>query len=442
VLAFSALGNFASGVATVGSFFLAESAWGFSTAENFRLGVLLGVTYTLAAWRAGPVLRALSRHAGGLSSRGALAAMSLALGALCLLPYFARGKWVLYLFIGLYAPITGIFWPLVESYLSGGRSGEGLRRALGGFNVTWSGSLALAMWIVAPHVASRPFAVFLALALVHVASLALVPLLERDPGRHVEEQHHAPASYRALLSGHRILLVATYLALFAASPWLPAILERIAVLPEWRTALGSVWMPARVAVFWLLGRWHGWHGRWAMGGSGAVLLALGFVLTVAAPELAAALTGSDPGADPLARSVALAVLVAGQLAFGAAVAALYTANLYDTLVVGEAAVDAGGAHEGLIGLGYTLGPVLGWSASGLASAGVLSPRAADIAVLVLVAALILAAGALAWRSVRRASRGVPSGNDRHGLAVADRDRPAALERHALQEERQVERRQG
>lgn len=392
VLSFTALGNFAAGVATMGIFFVAESAYGFTTGENYRLGLLLGGTYALAAWQAGPLLRAFSRHAGGLSSRAALAAMTLVLGALCLLPWRVREEWALYLFVALYTPITGVFWPLVESYLSGGRRGEELRRAIGSFNVTWSASLALAMWIVAPHVAARPLEIFLAMALVHATSLVLLLCLGRDPGQHLEETHPARARDRALLAGHRILLVASYVVLFATSPWLPEILDQLAVAPAWRTALGSLWMLARVCVFWALGRWHGWHGRWSLGGFGTVLLALGFALTVAAPRCAAA------GPDGLG----LAALILGQVAFGAAIAGLYTANLYYTLEVGETSVDAGGSHEGLIGLGYTIGPLLGWSASGLTSAGVLPADWTDTTVLIAVLVLTLAAGCWAWSAVRRA----------------------------------------
>jgi len=395
VLAFTAISNFATGVATVGVFFLAQSAYGFTTEENYRLGLLLGVTYALAAWRAGPIVRAIARP-GGRSSRMALAWMALAMAALCALPYLAAergpegriagGRWAIYLFVALYTPITGVYWPLVESFLSGGRRGEGMRRAIGAFNVTWSASMSLAMWIVAPLVETRPLEILLFLAPVHVASLALLVPFGRDPGRHEEEAHAVPASYRALLGGHRILLVAGYVVMFGLTPYLPELLQRLRVDETWSAALGSVWMAARVGVFWLFGRWQGWHGRRAVGAIGAALLALGFALAVGSPYLGA--------------GVGLAVLIAGQVLFGVALAALYTANLYYTLEVGQAAVDAGGSHEGLIGLGYSIGPLLGWTAHGLASAGALPAGRSNELVLATIEVLTLTAAWWAWRVTR------------------------------------------
>jgi MFS family permease len=47
------------------------------------------------------------------------------------------------------------------------------------------------------------------------------------------------------------------------------------------------------------------------------------------------------------------------LAFlGAGIGAVYAAALYYAMEAGPAAVESGGKHEGMIGLGYTAGPVL------------------------------------------------------------------------------------
>lgn len=396
MLAFSAASNFASGVATVGIFFLTERAYAYTTGENYLLALLLGGSYALAAWKAGPLVRTLARP-GGTSSRGALALMALALGALCTLPWLVRERWVPFLFIALYTPITGVFWPLVESFLSGGRRGERLRHAIGAFNVTWSGAMALAFLFVSPLLKAHPLDVLLGLAGVHLASLLALPAFGRDPARHLEEAHEHPASYRALLAGHQVLLVASYLVMFALTPYLPALLEELDVAPGWRAALGSLWMPARVASFWLFGRWHGWHGKRWVGWGGAVLLALGFALVVLAPTFGT-------------RELGLASLVAGQVAFGLGLAGLYTANLYYTLEVGEAAVEASGSHEGLIGLGYTLGPLCGALTSGMAALGWISASAANALVLGLV--LTQVAGAAGWALY--ATRGV--GSDRTDAA--------------------------
>jgi hypothetical protein len=55
----------------------------------------------------------------------------------------------------------------------------------------------------------------------------------------------------------------------------------------------------------------------------------------------------------------LAMVLAGEVVFGAASGFVYTAALSYAMVVKNASVDAGGAHEGLIGLGLGLGPLAG-----------------------------------------------------------------------------------
>ena len=91
----------------------------------------------------------------------------------------------------------------------------------------------------------------------------------------------------------------------------------------------------------------------------------------------------------------------GELLFGAAAGFLYTAALYYAQVVQNASVDAGGAHEALIGLGYALGPAAGLIGSALAhGAGPGSPgymQGMSIATLPLVAACSCAA---LWQLLR------------------------------------------
>ena len=59
-------------------------------------------------------------------------------------------------------------------------------------------------------------------------------------------------------------------------------------------------------------------------------------------------------------------MVTGELLFGTAAGFLYTAALYYAQVVQNASVDAGGAHEALIGVGYALGPGAGLVGTALA----------------------------------------------------------------------------
>jgi hypothetical protein len=62
----------------------------------------------------------------------------------------------------------------------------------------------------------------------------------------------------------------------------------------------------------------------------------------------------------------VSAVIGGELLFGTAAGFLYTAALYYAQLVQNASVDAGGAHEALIGVGYALGPGAGLIGTALA----------------------------------------------------------------------------
>src|SRR5262245_38560216 len=69
VLAYTALASFAAGTATLSVFFVtARAPYGFTPAQQYALGLLVGVMYTLGALSASVVRRAFL--AAGGSSRG------------------------------------------------------------------------------------------------------------------------------------------------------------------------------------------------------------------------------------------------------------------------------------------------------------------------------------------------------------------------------------
>src|SRR5690606_37811744 len=116
-----------------------------------------------------------------------------------------------------------------------------------------------------------------------------------------------------------------------------------------------------------------WHGRWGallLGGAG---LAVGFVMIIIAPNAL--------------------VLLSGLAIFGGAQGLVYFAALYYAMTVGRGAVDAGGMHEGLIGLGYAIGPALGLASIGLVSLEVVQWPMEGV--LITLALLMLAGGSVA-----------------------------------------------
>jgi hypothetical protein len=355
------------GVVTTGFSFLADSAYGFTPVQNYGLGLMQGVLYVVAALTAGPVLGWLMRVAPGMSHRTALGGLMVGLGLLCVLPVAARaasggsgGAWGLWVLIGGYSALTGALWPIVESYMSGGRRGGELRRAAGLFNVVWSSALVAAFWVMGPLKRDYSLELVLGVAGLHLVCLALLPLFARTPAAHVHEDHAAaPEVYSRLLGVFRTQLVTSYMVYSAITPFLPLACRELQLVEGWQTPIAATWLLTRVLTFALLQSWHGWHGRWMTTGVGAAALVLGFVAVVIAP-----LVGDAAG-----RAVGITSLVGGLGVFGVGMGVIYCAAIYYAMSVGNAEVDAGGKHEALIGLGYGGGPVCGLAAIWAQSAG-------------------------------------------------------------------------
>ncbi len=360
VLAFTFLNSLGTGAVTTGLFFLTKAAFDFGPIKNFLLAALMGAAYIAGAAGAAPGLRLLARRSSRVSTRGVVATLMLALAALCALPLAAgvvtgikpAPEWSAWVFGLVYLPLTGILWPIVESYLSGGRRGQGLRKATGAFNICWSGALVVAYWAMAPLLEGRALLVILGLGVIHLICLPIGWRMGQEPGRHLEEDHEPhPGNYPALLRVFRILLPMSYVVLASLAPYLPDALDRLGVAPLWAPVVASIWLLTRVLTFWGLERWQGWHGRWSIPVVATTLLLLGFALAVLSP-LFGPMTESGLG-------LGLPAMVLGLIVFGIAHATIYCGALYYGLEVGQAQVDAGGWHEALIGVGYTAGPLLG-----------------------------------------------------------------------------------
>lgn len=400
VLALTFLGSVGTGAVTNGIFFITSSAMGYGRRENLWLGVVFGATYIAGALLAGPGLRALARRSARVTTRGVMGGVLGTMGVVCMLPLLARetspgliegAVWAMVL---VYSPCTGVLWPIVESYLSGGRSGKALRSAIGRFNIVWSFALVAAFWAMAPLLDTRPFWILAGLGAIHLGMVGMVFLLPPEPAKHAEGHEPHPPVYDALLALFRVLMFAAYLILSAVNPVLPIITDRLSVGVAWQLPVASAWLTARVGIFVLFERWHGWHGKWWTPWAGLASMVLGFALTVFSPAVGGA-------------GVGLWILLAGLGLMGVGVAAIYCGALYYAMAVGSAEVDAGGKHEAVIGLGYTAGPMLGVVALGLSSAGGTDPdpEAFRVWSIVLISLASAGIGAWGWRVASRRRTG-------------------------------------
>ncbi len=408
ILAVVFFGSLGTGVVTNGIYFITEHGYRFTPRDNYLLGIVLGVTYIAGSLGAGPILRCLAASERA-TARAAVGLIFMLLGLLCGIPLLFRGAtsaWPLWLLIVLYTPLTGVLWPLMESYVSGGRRGHALRRAIGVFNYTWAGAIIPAYLLITPLLKGdetpgaaasgaplRPAVGIALLGVTHLLTIALLTKFTREPGRHLALEHEShPPSWARLLATFRILLPTSYIVLTALLPFLPHAFDRLGVPTQWHMFLAATWLAARVGTFVVLERWHGWHGRWYPVVLGGVLLLLGFGVTVLAPSV------PEPGAG------ALAATAAGLACFGIGMAIIYSGALYYAMEVGNAEVEAGGTHEALIGLGYTAGPLLGLVAVGAEASGWLPARSFEIALLAAVALVAVVAAAVAsWRTWRLAA---------------------------------------
>ncbi|MEQ1892574.1 MAG: hypothetical protein ABL998_08545 [Planctomycetota bacterium] len=383
-LGLTALASFGAGTATLGIFFVTEEAYRFSPAQQYAFGLLVGLTYTLAALGASRARRFAARR--GLDARAFLALLSFGMAALMCVPLVTSSAAALYAVIALYSPLTGLFWPLVEGYVSGGRRGGALRSAIGRFNLTWSSTLVVSFLAVPPLLGVSSARVFAAIVVAHLASTLFLLGLAREPAEHEDDEAHAvPANYPQLLAVHRVLHAVSYLVMYALTPYLPELLTSIGVPKLEQGLVAATWLAVRVVAFFVLERWHGWHGRGSFAVMSIAATLLGFALAVLAPQWGDA-----------ARSA----LIAGLALFGAGLAGLYTAALYYVFEVGGS--DGGGSHEALIGLGYSIGPSCGLAVCALEGAGVIGATQRDGVLLAVVSALALGGAWLGWRR-----RGLP-----------------------------------
>lgn len=375
------LGSLGTGAVMNGLYFLSTNVYDFGRVANWTLAIVASVAYVLAALYSGPAIRCIQRAVPGCSMRTILAVQTAMMALACALPYFVQQAWTIWVFGIVYSVLSGALWPIVESFLSGGRRGSELRRATGGFNIVWSLAVAFSFWGMALIIEQAPLRIIALLGLVHLLTLPLLAAFPREPGRHHElHAYHDPAEaerYRRLLHGFRLLLLVSYAAMSAIGPVLPLRLTELEVPLARQTLIASIWMTVRIAVFALMMVWGGWHGRIrTMVWSSAAMLS-GFALAMVGPGLISVMAG-------------LALL-------GIGVGAAYSAAIYYAMEVGDAAVDAGGKHEALIGVGYLAGPGLSLiAAAGIKAGWIANPVWLDVAAAIAVSGLAVVLIALAF----------------------------------------------
>jgi hypothetical protein len=328
-----------------GAYFFTHDIRGFSQAQNLWLALFVGVTYIGGAYNSQRVTVRFGERRTLVSILGALAGLHV------LLAYISSSVFLVGT-LAVVAWLQGSMWPIFESYISAGETPADLGRVLSRYNISWALSTAPALFLAGLLITSGfPWLLFVvAAALFSLVLLSCLAFPKAPP--HFDEEHPArPPSallehYRGLLVAARFAMLGSYMMMYVLAPLMPEIMRNVGFGTAAAARAAGVLDIARLASFLGLFVYAGWHGRKTPIFCSILALPIGFGI---------ALFGSS----------ALSVL-SGEVLFGAAAGFLYTAALYYAQLVENASVDAGGAHEALIGVGYALGPSAGLVGTALA----------------------------------------------------------------------------
>lgn len=322
-----------------GIYFFSNQQLHFSGMENLWLALAWGVLYVAGAMG--------SHRLSQWVKEGPLLALTIFGQLLCHsgMIWWATGAWGLTLGFVAVAFLNGTKWPLLESYVSAGKTPSQAARSIGQFNVSWAISVPLALFLTGPILTSpMPWGIFLLPAAINAVCLFLLRPLPLRPVHLPADHPERPNAdllrrIRGLTSSSRWLMFCSYCAMFILAALMPDILDKLNVSKSIAPGYSGVLDIVRVLAFVILQLYVGWHWR--------------------VSPLAAAMVGLPVGFFLILFGGSLGAVLGGEIVFGLAMGMTYYAALYYAIVEKNASVDAGGAHESLIGLGMGLGPAAG-----------------------------------------------------------------------------------
>lgn len=338
VLGLTMLASIGTGVIWNGVPFIAEAEYSYTQTQTLLMYLVIGLTYIGGAITAARFLKFIERW---MTARTLLLLILIIQSVICLGPLVVKAPWILWVVVGITSLLASFLWPIIESYLTAGRHGHEMRRAIGWWNVVWTSSVAASLWFMAPFLNTNAQFAIVALGGFNVVALITLFWFKRNPGTHDKElsQESITPEYPFLLHTVRVLLPLSYVLNAALAPLLPYLFNRLEIDVLWKTPAAATWMVVRVFAMVAMWRLGFWHGRWGTLFLGGLLITIGFGVIVLTPSLL--------------------ILLIGLGIFGAGMGVIYYAALYYAMSVGKAQVDASGKHESLIGIGYAIGPAAG-----------------------------------------------------------------------------------
>ncbi len=332
---------------TRGVYFFTEQHFGFTRGQNLLLAVCHGTIYTI-----GGLLS--HRIASMADERTVLRCVTLSLSISALIPALWPRPAVVIVCYVVMSLVSGSMWALMQSYVSAGRSTRNASRAIGLFNITWAAMVPLSVASVGPLLALEALPGWpqllppLMFALPAVAGFVALWLARPLPLRpaYLPDDHpdRLPAAltqrYAALLLSSRAVMFVGCAVIFILVPQVPVIFKQRFDLPvQLASPLAALLDLARWLAYALFMATMFWHGR------PSVLI---FAMVALPVGLLAALLGQH-----------WTIVAVGELLCGAGVGVAGAVAIYYAMQLKNAAVQAGGYHEAVIGLGFAFGPLAG-----------------------------------------------------------------------------------
>jgi predicted MFS family arabinose efflux permease len=338
-------------------YFLFRDRFGFNDKENLGLASLIGLIYMFASWQAGRFAQRCGHFTSlkigfcvmvaGLVAGSQIHSLAWEIAAACVVN------------VGMC-----FIWPVLEALVS---EGEHAARAVGIYNITWAATNAAAYFIGGTLIVTFGYQSMFYLPLVFIlVQLGLVCWLEKIHGAFAGERNEqlpydanrpSPARARNFQRMAWLANPFAYIAINTLLAVIPGIAAKFRMSPMLAGFVCSLWCFVRLGTFVLLWRWPGWHYRFRWLVTAFAILILAFAAILVAPNLA--------------------VLIAAQIFFGAAIGLIYYSSLFYSMDASDTKSEHGGIHEAAIGAGNFIGPAVGAAALQFA---VQSPNAGAYAV--------------------------------------------------------------
>ncbi len=324
-----------------------------------------GLIYTLSAFFSG-------RMVERFGSKRILLYSTAACVLVCLSAYIAAASNVFIMMsvsIWLLNLLATPSWPAIESALSRSPGTLRLGTRMMFYNLSWSTSSFVAFFLtgaLGEWLGWRHLFLILGLCVIGVWFLMAGWTIPQSMilKEHVEDHSEKTATVAPMKAATLLILawVANLFAYVCANslvPLMPAITLGLGIASTGlATAIGSVWLLARVLGFYLSWLWTGWRYRirWK--------LAFFIILVLSTFFLIISQTVSE--------------LILLEIVFGLAAAMIYSGSLYYAMHLSRGSGKNAGIHEAVIGVGTVLGPAI---AAMSGSAGSLAPKALAILIL-------------------------------------------------------------